>query len=65
MSRDMLYTYTIRVFPKPSILIISSLKQVPCSPSVWLLNLCLCLIKQNYSRADEAVISIRVHTCRG
>lgn len=56
MSRDMLYTYTIRVFPKPSILIISSLKQVPCSPSVWLLNLCLCLIKQNYSRADEAVI---------
>ena len=46
--------------PENSILIISSLKQVPYSPLVWSSEHCLCLIKQNHSRADEAVITIRV-----
>lgn len=46
--------------PENSILIISSLKQVPYSPLAWSSEHCLCLIKQNHSRADEAVITIRV-----
>lgn len=67
-SRHMLYTlyyqdYYFFLFRKAWDSYFSYLKQVPYSPSQWLLEHWSLSDKQNRTRADEAIITIRVHTC--